>query len=353
MIIVEKLISEAGLGLVALQMLACGALILFAGIRLVRSGDAMGDILGLNKAWIGLAFLAVITSLPELTTSVSAVSIKGLEAADLSVGNALGASTYNLLIIAVLDLIQGRGPVLLQVKTKHILAAALSVVMIGLVAFGVALGSAAPHVAARAGWVVSILLVLAYFGIMRTLFVYERSNPDERVVEKTTSYPSHRPVYLTFLVSSLVVVAAGVWLVLLADRLAELPIHLFGREITFGRTFVGTVFLAVCTTLPEVVVSISAFKIGGLDMAVGTIFGSNICNMVFPALADFVTPSSTIFLHTSNVHVMTAILATVITMIAVAGLKLRSSRSVLYVGWDVAVMVLAYIAGMCMIFMAR
>ena len=346
--IVDRLISEAGLGLLAIQFVVCAIVILIAGIRLVRSADAIGKILGLNRAWIGLAFLAVVTSLPELTTSVGSVTIIGLKAADLGVGNVLGASTYNLMIIAILDLAQGRGPLLCEVETKHILAAALSVVMIALVGFGVTLGIAAPQVAGYAGWIISGLLVLGYLVIMRALFVFEKRNPDEREKAEVSAYRSPAGAYVTFIVSALFIVLAGIWLVQLGDRLADLPIG----GVSLGRTFVGTMILAISTTLPEVVVAISAFKIGGLDMAVGTIFGSNICNMVFPAIMDFATPSETVFVNVSSVNLLTALLAISIPMIAVAGLKLRTSRSVLNVGWDVAAMVLMYIGGMYVIFLA-
>jgi len=344
----DGLISEAGLALLAVQFVICAGIIFAAGTRLVRSGDAIGEILGLNRAWIGLAFLAVVTSLPELTTSVGSVKVLGLGAADLGVGNVLGASTYNLMIIAILDVAQGRGPLLLQVETKHILSAALSVVMIGLVGFGVALGTAAPLAAVHAGWIVSVLLVLGYLAIMRTLFVFERQNPDSPAGALRSKYSSHARAYLAFIVSAVITVLAGIWLVLLGDRLAEIPIG----GLQLGKTFVGTMILAVCTTLPELVVSVSAFKIGGIDMAVGTIFGSNTCNMVFPAVMDFVTPSQTVFVNVSPDHLLTALLAISITMVAVAGLKLRSSRSVLHVGWDVAAMVLMYVGGMYVIFLA-
>lgn len=344
----DRLVSEAGLGLLAVQFLVCAAVILVAGIRLVRSGDAIGEMLGLNRAWIGLAFLAVVTSLPELTTSVGSVKVIGIEAADLGVGNALGASTYNLMILAMLDLAQGRGPLLLQVETKHILSAALSVVMVALVGFGVALGVAAPQVAGHAGWIISVLLLVTYLVIMRTLFVFEKRNPDGRLPSGPPRYSSRHRAYLTFAVSAFFTVAAGIWLVRLGDRLSELPIG----GVFLGKTFVGTMILAVCTTLPEVVVSVSAFRIGGIDMAVGTIFGSNTCNMVFPAIMDFVTPSGTVFLNVSSVHLLTALLAISITMVAVAGLKLRTSRSILNVGWDVAAMVLMYLGGMYAIFVA-
>ena len=56
-----------------------------------------------------------------------------------------------------------------------------------------------------------------------------------------------------------------------------------------GRTFVGSIFLALVTSLPEMVVSLSALKMGAFDLAIGNIFGSNMTNM-FIVFFVFLSP---------------------------------------------------------------
>ncbi|MFP5382407.1 MAG: sodium:calcium antiporter, partial [Gammaproteobacteria bacterium] len=54
-----------------LSLLACLAVIGFAGWRLSRYGDILAEKTGLSASWIGLILLATATSLPELVTGVS------------------------------------------------------------------------------------------------------------------------------------------------------------------------------------------------------------------------------------------------------------------------------------------
>jgi cation:H+ antiporter len=55
-----------------------------------------------------------------------------------------------------------------------------------------------------------------------------------------------------------------------------------------GASFVGAIFLAITTSLPEVVASVAALRINAVDLAVSTIFGSNIFNIVALAFYDLV-----------------------------------------------------------------
>ena len=75
--------------LVWLKFVLCLAIILFAGAKLARYGDAIAEKTGLGRIWIGLILLAVITSMPELVTSVSSVVL--VNSPDLALGTLLGS----------------------------------------------------------------------------------------------------------------------------------------------------------------------------------------------------------------------------------------------------------------------
>ncbi len=68
--------------------------------------------------------------------------------------------------------------------------------------------------------------------------------------------------------AALAVVAAGIWLPFVWVRLAD--------EIGWHRTFVGTLFVAGATSLPTLVVTIAAVRIGTIDMAIANLLGFNI-----------------------------------------------------------------------------
>ena len=48
-----------------LQFLATALVIVFAGVRLARYGDVLGEKTGLGRSWVGVVLLAATTSLPE------------------------------------------------------------------------------------------------------------------------------------------------------------------------------------------------------------------------------------------------------------------------------------------------
>ena len=76
-----------------------------AGIVLVRTADAIAELTGLGKLLVGSILLAGATSLPELMIGLNAV---WLELPDIAVGDLVGSSLFNLLILALADLVHRR-----------------------------------------------------------------------------------------------------------------------------------------------------------------------------------------------------------------------------------------------------
>jgi cation:H+ antiporter len=81
-----------------------------------------------------------------------------------------------------------------------------------------------------------------------------------------------------YALNAAVVVGAAIFLPRIAEGIAEM--------IGLGRTFVGTIFVAVSTSLPELTVTIASFRLGAIDTAVGNLFGSNLFNMAILAVDD-------------------------------------------------------------------
>ena len=100
------------------------------------------------------------------------------------------------------------------------------------------------------------------------------------------------------------------------------------------RTFVGSIFIAISTSLPEIAVTIAAAKIGTVDMAVGNLFGSNLFNIVILALDDILYTKGPILSYVSENHIVTAISAIMMTAIAIIGLTYRASKKPLFFTWD-------------------
>lgn len=309
-----------------LQFLICMGVIGFSGTRLSRYADVLAEKTGLGRTWMGLVAVALVTSLPELANGVSAVL--WVKAPDLAVGNLLGAGVLNLAILAVADLFYPPGPVLTAADRGHILAAGFAIMLLGVASL--ALLTRAPLAALSMGYVSlsSPVLLCCYLAGMHATFRYYRreraaylhEHPEE--IEEIL-YPHHRlgDAVVRFGLHALVVVAAGFWLPRVAEDLAVfLGWHL---------SLVGTVFLALVTTLPELVVTFSALRMGAVDLAVGDLLGSLMANTAMLGLLDFLYFDGPLLLAVAPGHAGTGLLAIVMTGIAVAELIYRPQKKTL------------------------
>lgn len=153
------------------QFLLCAVLIAGAGYVLCQSADQIAKATGLTGGWMGLALLATVTSLPELASGISAVTVIG--APNLAVGNALGACVFNLVFLVVIDALQPRQPIYSHASAAHLLSAAFGVVMLGFVAMSLLLPAATPAML-HLGLYSPVLLAL-YLLALRSVFAHEQS----------------------------------------------------------------------------------------------------------------------------------------------------------------------------------
>ncbi len=149
-------------------------------------------------------------------------------------------------------------------------------------------------------------------------------------------------IYLGLLASAVGVVAGAVWLASSADQIAQMT--------GWGRTFVGSLFLAFATSLPEMVVTIAAVKLGQMDLAVGNIFGSNMVNMFLIFVCDAFVRQGAVLKMVSLSHLWTIGLGIVMTAVAVAGLRDHKKMSFFCLGWDTWTLFVLYGFGMTMLY---
>ncbi|HMR71263.1 MAG TPA: sodium:calcium antiporter, partial [Rubrivivax sp.] len=97
---------------------------------------------------------------------------------------------------------------------------------------------------------------------------------------------------------------------------------------------VGTVFMSVVTTLPEMAVTLGALRIGALDMAIGNLLGSNLFNVTILAIDDVFYVRGPLLAIAAPVHAGTALTAMVMTGLVMIGLVMRPQGRVLrLVSW--------------------
>jgi cation:H+ antiporter len=149
-----------------------------------------------------------------------------------------------------------------------------------------------------------------------------------------------------YMVNALIIVGAATYLPHLGEKIAEMT--------GLGQTFVGSIFIAVSTSLPEVVASIAAVRIGAVDLAVGNIFGSNLFNMGILALDDIFYTKGPLLSNVSGSHMITAISAMTMTAIAVIGLTYRAIKKPLRVlAWDSMGILVVYLVSTFILYTMR
>lgn len=326
-----------------LQFIACAAIIVFAGTRLTKNAAAVAENTGIGTAWVGALLLPLATSLPELVTTLRAVMIN---APDLALGNILGSCLFNLSLLAVIDLLEGRGPLTALINKGHTIVASLSMITICLASMAVT-----GLFTVTLGWVgfETILIIAVYILGSRLIFRYEQKNMPELASETKTASgeregTSTGKALLSFSLAAGMIIFAGVFLTDAADRIAI--------ETGLGQTFVGSILLAISTSLPETVTTITAVRLGYLDMAVANIFGANLMNLFIIALADFFYFRGPLMQAVSTQHLLSAIMVIMMSAVIVFGLTYRSERRVSRVGLDTIFVFIVYLATFYMLFKA-
>jgi cation:H+ antiporter len=309
-----------------LQFIACTGIILISGTYLSKYGDIIAEKTGLGRTWIGVVLMASVTSLPELVTGISSVAVFDLP--EIAVGNILGACMLNLLMIPVLDVIGGSAPISTRVHQGHILTAGFGILLLGLVGLSMILGKSLLAI----GWIGinSFFFISIYLVAMRMVFVYEKRRIAEFVKEMAEEvqyrHVSKSRAYALFGLNALLIIAAAIYLPHIGEEIAA--------RTGLGQTFVGSVLIAISTTLPELVVSISALMIGAADMAVGNLFGSTVFNIFVLAVDDFFFTAGPLLAHVSENHLVSTVSAIIALAIAVIGLIYRADKKLLFFAWD-------------------
>ena len=332
-------------GLLTLQFLLCAALIASAGYVLCQSADRIAKATGLTGGWIGLALLATVTSLPELASGISAVTV--MDAPDLAVGNALGACVFNLVFLVVIDALQRKQPIYRHASAAHLLSAAFGVVMLGFVAMSLLLPATTPALL-HLGLYSPALLAL-YLLALRSVFAHEQAlRPQDEAITAAESTPESMSAlkreWRRFGLAAAVVLAAGSWLPSIADQLAQ--------TMGWSRSFVGTLFMALVTTLPEIAVTLSALRLRALDMAIGNLLGSNLFNVAILAIDDIFYVRGPLLADASPVHAGTAVAAVVMSGLVMVGLVIRpQGRELRVLSWVSVGLLATYLLNAVLVFL--
>lgn len=310
----------------------CAALITFSGTQLSRYGNLLADLTGFSKAWIGMILMATVTSLPELVTGLSSVIV--VNAPDLATGNVLGSCAFNLLILSVLD-VMVKKPITSLVKISHLLAGSFSIFLMGVAAVAIILSSDTPDLLWFSPY--SLLLIVIYIVSMRVIFLHEKKEPPvgEETKDTRSNQIGLKRVLSIYSLHALIVTSAALFLPYFGETIAA--------KTGLSDSFFGTLFLAITTSLPELVISVSAIRIGALDMAMGNLLGSNVFNLFVLGLIDLFYKGGSLYAGISATHLLSIIASIMMTAVVAVGLVTRPERKIWRLSTDTFIIVIIYV----------
>lgn len=240
-------------------ILLVGFLFLVKGADWFVEGAAgIAKKLGIPQLIIGLTIVAMGTSMPEAAVSITAALNQN---AGITIGNIVGSNILNILIIlGVTALITN---VAIQKSTFFYEIPFMLIVTVVLMIFGITGGTVT-----FAEGVIFWIMFLFYLGY---LFVMARKDNSEDG-EGVKAYPVWKCI-LFMLVGGVLVIKGSDFAVSGASEIA--------RYFGMSERFIGLTIVALGTSLPELVTSVTAAIRGNAGIAIGNIVGSNIFNILF------------------------------------------------------------------------
>lgn len=324
--------------LLVLTFLGLSLVIVIAAIFLANSADEIAEGTKLGRSMAGLILLAGATSLPELMVGWTGVQI---QAFDLTVGELLGSCLLNLMILALMDLVtRTKGSMFSRFSVAHTLSAAVCILLSTVVLLSILLPFPLAIFRLSLG---SWVIMFVYLGCMRIIYRDQQHHEKESEAIPTQPRRSVWTAGLIYVVSASVVLFAAPQLAISAEALS----HRTG----LGQTFFGTVFVALITSLPELVATYTAIRIGAFDLAVGNIFGSNCINIFIISIVDAASPVP-IFSAAAMTHALTATSIILVTTVVVIALLYRADRRYLLLEPDAIMIILLVLGALYLVYLS-
>lgn len=302
--------------MVWLKLAICILVIFFSGQKVAKYGDIIAQRTGIGHVWMGVVAVALVTSLPELFTGISAVTL--VSAPDLAIGDLIGANAFNLFNLALLDIFHRNGSIMAVASQAHRLTGWFSLILVVIVGVFIFVGTRISEM--PLGWIgwYTPLIIIVYLLSVRQLFYYEKKHMAAKEPDTYSVEISLKRVYIYFCISAVFIMGAGIWLATIGDEIAQVT--------GWGKSFVGSLFLAFTTTLPEITVSFAAMRIGAIDMAVANMVGSNLFNLTIIPVTDLIYTSGPILARISESHLITAAAVALMSLLFIAGLRFKPGR---------------------------
>ena len=323
----------------------CCLTIFISGTKLSKYADIIAEKSGLGRTWIGLFLMASITSLPELFTGIGSVTYSDVP--NIALGDVLGSCVFNMIIFAFFYAFYLKKTFTIKTYKGHTLSAIFNILLLSIVALSIFVEEKILSI----GWIglYTFLIVLIYLIAIKFLYTFEKEHWKiffkETKSELKYENISLKPIIIKYTLNAIVVIIAATLLPKIGEKLAEIT--------GLGQTFVGNIFIALATSLPEVVVTGFAIRIGAVDLAIGNIFGSNMFNIFILAIDDFCYTKGALLSFVEKNHLISALSCIIMTSIAIIGFLYRTKRKKFFIPWDSIIIILIFLINLILLYMVR
>lgn len=286
-----------------LYALLAGAII-YLSYLLGNYVDALDKKTKISGAFIGGILLAAVTSLPELFTSISSICFLG--ETGMVVGNVLGSDLFNLMVLGISIVLFLKKYKKAEIGKIHVYSSIIVVLMAALTLYAILVPS---NYQPQLGPINFISIIIIGLYALNLFLQPKESAASEDADEIKLSV---KQIVIRFIICAILLVGVSIAITYATDTLA--------KELNIGPTVAGSLFLAIATSLPEVVSTITLCKKGNFNAGFGNIIGSNIFNFTILSLSEFISWKNSVFVyHDKEAFLMAVFLiaSSVITIISI------------------------------------
>ena len=240
-------------------LLIAGFVLLIKGADMFVDGSSSAaKLLKIPALIIGMTIVAMGTSLPETSVSVSA-ALAGKN--ELAISNVVGSNIFNLMVVC------GMCAVLCPLAISRETMRQDFPFSAGIAGLLMLLGG----IGMKVGHIDGVILLVIFAGF---LYLMIQSAKKARETASEEEYKT-MPVW-----KCLLFIAVGIAAIALGGNMVVNGASDIARSFGMSENLIGMTIVALGTSLPELVTSVAAARKNELDMAVGNVIGSNIFNIL-------------------------------------------------------------------------
>lgn len=319
--------------------------IAYAGSKLSSISDRLADCTGIGEALMGAIFLGATTSLPGITASITAAWDGH---ASMALSNAIGGIAAQMAFLALADIAYKNANLEhAAASVPNMMQCALLIVILAILM----LGMVGPEYAVWGVNPVSPVLILTYIFGMKLVFsaknkpMWKPEQTSETSVDIPADFTQQQnslvQLWVSFVILAAIVTVSG-WVI---TRCAETIMSITG----ISESVVGGIMIAIVTSLPELITSIAAVRIGALTLAVGGVIGGNVFDTLFAAVADIAYREGSIY-HAATARETGLVAITMImTGVILLGLIYRQRHGLSNIGFESFIVLVLYGIGVALL----